>query len=193
MLLRRRKYNQATDEELIHWVGLQDKRAFDTLYARYATPLYRYLYRMLWKNQEMAEDIVQDTFIRVLQAAERFEEGRKFRPWLYSIGHNLVKNEYRRKAVRGESIAYGEDMAWEMPTLDDEYDREQWRKAVSQALEGLSEAHKSVFVLRYEQHLELNDIAEILEVPLGTVKSRLFHLQRRMAKELKAFQILLES
>ncbi|HAA10189.1 MAG TPA: hypothetical protein DCE41_00265 [Cytophagales bacterium] len=190
---RKRTYQSASDETLIQWVAQQDKRAFDTLYERYATPLYRYLYRLLWKNQALAEDFLQDTFLRVLQAANKFEAGKTFRPWLYSIAHNLCKNEYRRKAIRGEAVELGEDMTWEMPKGAATHDEDQWRAALSEAVNGLSEAHKSVFLLRYEQNLELAEIAEILSVPLGTVKSRMFHLQKRLAKELEAFQILLES
>lgn len=193
MKWRKRTYQSATDEDLIQWVAQKDKRAFDTLYERYAPSLYRYLYRLLWKNQPLAEDFLQDTFMRVLQAAERFEEGRTFRPWIYSIAHNLCKNEYRRNAIRGEAVELGEDMTWEMPEAETIHDTTQWRTSLAEAVNGLSEAHKSVFLLRYEQHLELAEIAEILAVPLGTVKSRMFHLQKRLAKELAAFQILLES
>ncbi|HAA24437.1 MAG TPA: RNA polymerase subunit sigma-24, partial [Cytophagales bacterium] len=93
-------HEQATDEVLMTRIAKRDKQAFDVLYNRYHKRLYGYLYRMCWQNQVIAEDLLQETFIRVFKAAKDFDPSRKFVTWLFSIGSNLVKNEYRRHARR---------------------------------------------------------------------------------------------
>jgi RNA polymerase sigma-70 factor (ECF subfamily) len=186
------KYQRAQDEQLMVWTASQDKKAFDTLYGRYADRLLAYFHKMLWDDRELAEDLAQDTFIQVFKSAAQFDPGKSFKTWLFSIGYNLCKNEYRRRSSKGTALEIDEAMAWEEPEAGKAQDHAAWEKALTKRVGLLSPSHKSVFLLRYGQDLEIQEIAEVLGIPAGTVKSRLFHLHKKLAGELKAFKTILE-
>lgn len=189
-----------TDEELVLRVGQGDPQALRALVERWRDPLSAYLFRLLGSRED-AEDLFQEAFLRVLRHATRFDGTRSFRPWLYSIATNLVRNCYRargyrdarsldrveeeegaplhaRLAGRGasppDSVTAGEDVA-----------------RVRLAVETLPEKGRVALVLFYYQGLAYQEIAEVLEVPLGTVKSRIHNalgqlttaLQRAAAEE----------
>ncbi|HAA14916.1 MAG TPA: hypothetical protein DCE41_25790 [Cytophagales bacterium] len=186
-------HEQATDEVLMTRIAKRDKQAFDVLYNRYHKRLYGYLYRMCWQNQVIAEDLLQETFIRVFKAAKDFDPSRKFVTWLFSIGSNLVKNEYRRQSVRGEALTLDENQAWEDPNPTQAHDQGQWQVALQKALALLPESHTGVFWLRHEQQMDIKAIADILQIPEGTVKSRLFHTHRHLAKHLVSYKHILHA
>src|SRR6476646_9838402 len=88
-----------TDEDLIARVKAGDESALGALCERYRRPLFGYLHRML-RNATEAEDVFQETFLRVVKHLGRFEEGRRVKPWIYAIASNLVKNVYRSRKYR---------------------------------------------------------------------------------------------
>jgi len=167
----------------------QEVAAFDVLYARYSGRMLRYFLRMLNRDQERAEDLLQDLFLRLVEKPHLFDPQRRFSTWLYTIAANLVKNEYRRRSVR-QVVTRAPDLSQlgigEAPD-DERLDRDQFGQSLIQALDGLSEAQREVFVLRYQEDLPLKEISEILGCAEGTVKSRLFYAQRNLAGKLEAF------
>jgi RNA polymerase sigma-70 factor (ECF subfamily) len=175
-----------TDEELMLHVQRGDDRALTALYERYGTRLLRYFYRMLWKDRDRAQDFLHDLFVKVIENAARFQPERKFSTWLYSIAHNMCKNEYRKQAFRKAHGPAPPDESVEnlgYAALQDQ----QFKDALDRALEKLEEADKHLFTLRYEAELNLEEIAAILECPEGTVKSRLFYLKKKLAGYLGAY------
>ncbi|HEY5747800.1 MAG TPA: sigma-70 family RNA polymerase sigma factor [Chryseolinea sp.] len=175
-----------TDEELMLQVQRGDDRALTALYERYGTRLLRYFYRMLWKDRERAQDFLHDLFVKVIENAARFQPERKFSTWLYSIAHNMCKNEYRKQAFRKAHGPAPSDESVEnlgYAALQDQ----QFKDALDSALEKLEETDKHLFTLRYEAELNLEEIAAILECPEGTVKSRLFYLKKKLAGYLGAY------
>jgi len=174
-----------TDEELMQQVQQGNDRALTVLYERYGTKLLRYFYRMLWKDRARAQDFLHDLFVKVIENAARFQTGRKCSTWLYSIAHNMCKNEYRKQAFRKAH----------QPPTDEAVENlgyaavqnQQFKDALDTALEKLDEADKHLFTLRYEAELSLEEIAAILECPEGTVKSRLFYLKKKLAGHLSAY------
>lgn len=175
-----------TDEALMLQVQRGDDRALTVLYERYGTRLLRYFYRMLWKDRERAQDFLHDLFVKVIENAARFQPERKFSTWLYSIAHNMCKNEYRKQAFRKAHGPAPSDESVEnlgYAALQDQ----QFKDALDGALEKLEEGDKHLFTLRYEAELSLEEIAAILECPEGTVKSRLFYLKKKLAGHLGAY------
>jgi RNA polymerase sigma-70 factor (ECF subfamily) len=175
-----------TDEELMLQVQRGDDSALTALYERYGTRLLRYFYRMLWKDRDRAQDFLHDLFVKVIENAARFQPERKFSTWLYSIAHNMCKNEYRKQAFRKAHGPAPPDESVEnlgYAALQDQ----QFKDALDGALEKLEEADKHLFTLRYEAELNLEEIAAILECPEGTVKSRLFYLKKKLAGYLGAY------
>lgn len=176
-----------TDEELlVRYRETGDRDLFAQLVDRYERELFSYLRRYLGGN-EAAEDVFQATFLQVHLKCDRFEEGRRFRPWLYTIATNQAIDSQRRnkrhRMVSLDRSAAGEDgeevgklldllVSMESDPSDhvSQLERGEW---VQQALEGLSDQMRSVIDLVYYRGLKYREAAEVLAIPVGTVKSRL--------------------
>ena len=188
MALRSLSYQDRTDEELLPLIAGGESPAFDELYHRYGQRLFSYFFRMLWKNKELAEDQTQELFLKVIHHAKKFDTSRSFSTWIYSIAHNMCKNEYRKEEVRmkhaaikpNESITGNEKLV----------DLQRFRVAVSNCISRLNEEKKSLFILRFQEHLSVPEISTILNIPEGTIKSRLFYLLKDMKEELHQFKTL---
>ena len=174
-----------TDEELLlRYRATGERRMFDNLVCRYERELYNYLRRYLG-NAEMAEDVFQATFLLVHLKCKQFEQGRKFRPWLYAVATNSAIDAQRRdKRHRSVSLDWaGANHANDAKLADllvsDDPDpllqasRLEHGEWVQRALDELSDQMRSVVTLVYYQGLKYREAAEVLEIPVGTVKSRL--------------------
>ncbi|RAW03375.1 RNA polymerase sigma factor [Pseudochryseolinea flava] len=167
-----------SDEELMSLVQLGDGDAMTELYRRYAQKLVRYFHRMLYKNEAMAQDFLHDLFLRVIERADQFKQGYRFSTWLYSIAHNMCKNEYRKQAIRGRQDLEAE------PLSEDLYERftqTEFRSALDRMLDMMEEDDKNLFVLRHELEMTIEEISKVVDCPEGTVKSRLFYLKKKLA------------
>jgi RNA polymerase sigma-70 factor (ECF subfamily) len=172
-----RPVQEKSDEELMAAVMSGDQRALPLLVGRYHAPLLGYLYRLMGGDRLLAEDLVQETLLRVLQQ-RTYRSDRPFKPWVYTIATNLAKDHLKSAAVRYGSRTREEGDALvnlseneaspEERALAAERSRE-----VRAAVAGLGEEYRVVVVLRFYQGLKLQEIAETLQIPLGTVKSRL--------------------
>jgi RNA polymerase sigma-70 factor (ECF subfamily) len=174
-----------TDEDLLRQCRSgADPRAFETLVRRYEHELYSYLRRYLG-SAEMAEDVFQATFLQVHLKQEHFEEGRRFRPWLYTIATNQAIDAQRRnKRHRMASLdgrATGSDdvgalvemLAGNGSTAVEQLEEEEARAWVRGAVEELPDPLKSTLLLVYHQGMKYREAADALGIPVGTVKSRL--------------------
>jgi RNA polymerase sigma-70 factor (ECF subfamily) len=184
---------ESSDEVLLARVKAGDESSLATLVERFRRPLYGYLHRMLGDAAE-AEDVFQETFLRVVKHLPRFEEGRRVKPWIYAIASNLVKNVYRSRKYREKTSidqeADGEPLSRSLaalgqaapPELASQGERAQ---AVREAVERLSPVSRDALVLFYFQGLSYEEISQALEVPLGTVKSRIHNALSRLATLLR--------
>lgn len=163
--------------------------ALTEIYQRYSTPLMRYFTRMLWRDRQKAQDFLQDVFIKIIDNPQRFDGSRKFSTWLYSIAHNMCKNEYRKKEnqTRLYEVHYTER---DHGDLTDNLDKQIVKHRLDLVLDELDEEDKTLLILRYEEDLSIEQISEIVFMPEGTVKSRLFYLRKELAKRLTAFKII---
>jgi RNA polymerase sigma-70 factor (ECF subfamily) len=169
-----------------------EKRAFDELVERYQTRLLNFVYRTTG-DRERAEDLVQETFIRVYRHLHRFDQSKKFSTWVYTIASNLAKNELRNRSrnplVLFQTIKKNWDadqrpLEWEDNTYrpDDLYRKRHLKRMVESAVEELPEHHRAVFVLREMEGKTYEEIAEITGCNLGTVKSRLNRARNNFAQ-----------
>lgn len=176
---------RTSDEDLLlRYRETKDKAAFSELVHRYERELYGYLRRYL-RDAHLAQDIFQATFIQVHQKADLFEEGRRFRPWLYSMATHLaidvMRKRGRRAAVSLERRRPGEGdggapldvLESETPGPLAELEDEEQRERVRNAVDRLPEHLRDVVMLVYFQGLKYSETADALDVPLGTVKSRI--------------------
>ena len=176
-----------SDEELLlAYRDRADRLAFSELVRRYERELYSYLRRYLG-NASMAEDAFQAAFLQVHLKSHQFEEGRKFRPWLYTIATNQAI-DFQRRNKRHRSVSLdrttrqenNDDLGSLMdllvskePAPDSRAETTQQREWVREAVEQLAEPLRVAVNLVYYQGLKYREAADILDIPVGTVKSRL--------------------
>jgi RNA polymerase sigma-70 factor (ECF subfamily) len=167
----------SSDEQLMSALLTGDQAALAALVTRHHTPLLGYLYRLVGGDLPLAEDLVQETLLHMLRQPMRPID-RPFKPWLYTIATNLARDHFKSAAVRQrerqddaeQALLHLPDSAPgpEEHALEAERSSEVWA-----ALAQLSEEYRIVVVLRFYQGFSLSEIAETLQIPLGTVKSRL--------------------
>jgi RNA polymerase sigma-70 factor, ECF subfamily len=174
------------DRELVHAARAGETLAFDSLFYRYRDGIYR-LGMAITKDPSAAEEIVVDTFARAHRAMERLEPDDSLRPWLYRVAVNLSYNRRPRKGVTFSSLDDATlDIAAEGESPSDAAERTERRRVVLECVDLLGPKHKIVVVLHYLNGLNLAEIAEIVEVPVGTVKSRLHYALRKLRVQLSA-------
>jgi RNA polymerase sigma-70 factor (ECF subfamily) len=167
-------------------------RAFQELVERYQKRLLNFVYRTIG-DRERAEDLVQEAFIRVHRHLHRFDQTKKFSTWIYTIASNLAKNELRNRSRNPLVLFQAMKRSWEADHRplqfedphhrpDDLYRQRHLRELVEWAITQLPEHHREVFVLRELEGRSYEDIAEIANCNLGTVKSRLNRARNRFAQ-----------
>ena len=184
------KYSSHTDNELMQLIVEKDSLAFSELYDRYNRMLVNYFYKMLWQDEEKAQDFMQDLFTKIVEKPKSFDVKRNFKTWMFSVANNMCKNEYRKQAVR-KNTSYDLDENYQikdtaMNAMDSLQDS-QFSEKLNVELAKLDEKQKSTFVMRYFQELSIKEIAETLDVSEGTVKSRLFYTLKKLTVSLKDF------
>lgn len=163
----------ATDEELIAAVAAGDERALTTLYRRWERPLHAFLAR--YAGGRDVDDLVQETWLRVVRGATRFDARRRASTWLFQIALNLARDRHRRAPEdpidpeRVAELAAPDPLAPVRAGLD-----------VARLLAALPEGQRAVVVLRHFHDLGEDEVAAILDVPRGTVKSRLHHAMAKL-------------
>jgi RNA polymerase sigma-70 factor (ECF subfamily) len=192
--LSRAALQELADEALFQRYQDGDERAFGVIMERYEPLIKGFLHKRL-KDEERVQDLTQDTFLRVHRARERYDSGRKFSTWIYTIASNLLKNEYRNRSrrretnfsdMRRESAPSGgapRPVEFESDRPDPEnltYQGE-LREAIEQAIEQMDEHHRLPFVMREVEDRTYEEISEAIGVPVGTVKSRLFRARNSFA------------
>ncbi|MEJ2634818.1 MAG: sigma-70 family RNA polymerase sigma factor [Calditrichia bacterium] len=188
---RERKKAVVTDEQLIARFQQGDVQAYDTLVRRYKDQLLNFVYRFVG-NRSDAEDIVQETFLRVYRNKHYYKEIAKFSTWVYTIAGNLAKTELRRRKrhkVFSVSNFVNEERDYDIP--DKEHNPE--RKVdgtikediIQKAIEKLPPKFKEVIILRDVQGFAYEEISQILNIPLGTVKSRVNRGRLKLQEDLK--------
>jgi RNA polymerase sigma-70 factor (ECF subfamily) len=174
-----------------------ERRAFDELVERYQGRLLNFVYRTTG-DRERAEDLVQETFIRVYRHLHRFDQTRKFSTWVYTIASNLAKNELRNRSrnplvlfqtMKGNWEDEDRPLQFEDTTArpDDLYRKRHLRELVAETVAKLPAHHREVFVLRELEGKSYEEIAEITDCNLGTVKSRLNRARNAFAEIIEPY------
>lgn len=190
MRLYKKEYDSMTDEQLVIALAGGDQRAFDKLYQRYANPLISYFMRMLWRDREKAEDFLHDLFTKLIHRPELFDTNRSFKTWVYSVANNMCKNEYKKQEIR-KNTSNGLDSSYPVSDVNkntlNEVHHSLFKEAFDEQLVALDQKHKEVFEMRHFDGLSMKEIADVLQISEGTVKSRLFYATKYLAQSLQAF------
>ncbi len=192
-------FAEQTDEELLLTYRCQgDREIFEELVRRYETELYNYLRHYLGDAQ-MAEDAFQATFLQVHLKCDQFDENRRVRPWLYTVATNQAIDAQRRnrrhrmvsldrrfggKSHDEESGTLGGLLDNEEPGPVDHFESSEQGEFVRRAIDDLPEALRRVVLLVYYQGLKYREAADVLAIPVGTVKSRLHAAINRLNEAL---------
>lgn len=190
------RYSSMTDEELMALVQEDDTAAFEVLVERYQHALMTFISRFLGRGPHV-EDILQEAFIRVWRHRRHYKTVAKFSTWVYTIAGNLAKTELRRLKIRrsvpirtgGESIEdESVDVVDDGATPEESARRREIREMVNKEIERLPEVYRVAVILRDLQDKTYEEIAEILNIPVGTVKSRVNRGRARLQKKLKVLR-----
>ena len=174
-----------TDEQLLESYRNGDRTSFAKLVERYQRELFHFLVRFL-SDRAAAEDIFQETFLQVHQSADQFDLQRRFRPWLFTIAANKARDLMRSQARRPTnplqaSINSGDDESGQFidlmeaaePIPGESLEREELQKVVQDTVNNMPEHLREIILLSYFHQFPYKEISDILQIPLGTVKSRL--------------------
>lgn len=187
-----------TDEQLLGRYFEGDASAFTPLAERYYRELFRFVLRFT-NSSAAAEDVVQDTFLQVHLSGHTFDTSRRFKPWLFTIAANKARDWHRGRARRREvpldakiggqadgDESFAQLLADDFEPPGQDLDAEDRRRVVQRVVHHMPDHLREVLVLGYFHRFAYKDMADILEIPLGTVKSRLHAAVANFAKRYKA-------
>jgi len=193
--------SQWTDEALMLEHGQGSEEAYAELVSRHQRGVLNYTFRMV-QNRHIAEELTQEVFLALVRNAGRYQPTAKFTTYLYTIASNIVSKEWARRKRRPKLFSistwwnHEEDDAFNpMDHVADErsdvlaaFQRGEVSEAVNEALRHLPEHQRETFVLRRFQDLSYEEIAEVLEVPVGTIKSRIVRAERALRPYLEKYR-----
>jgi RNA polymerase sigma-70 factor (ECF subfamily) len=190
--LAEKPLNELSDEELIiEFQRSGDEKAFEILIQRFKNPLTNYVFRFLG-DYDSCVDVVQETFIKVYRYKDNYSSVAKFSTWVYTIAGNLAKTEYKRKQRRNlfSINSYGEESkTFEIPDEsfrpDVTVDSNMKNEIIQNALLKVRDSYREAVILRDIQGLSYEEIAEIIGIEVGTVKSRINRGRAELQKFLK--------
>lgn len=192
---------ERSDEALMLAHGEGNEDAFAELLRRHQKGILNYIFRMV-QNRQIAEELTQEVFLAIVRNAERYQPTAKFTTYLYTIASNMVCKEWTRQNRRPRLFSLS---AWWSRDEDDSFNpldhtpderanvltafqREEVSAAVNDALRHLPDHQREAFVLRRFQDLSYEEIAEVCDVPVGTVKSRVVRAERALRPHLEKFR-----
>lgn len=186
-------YSNHPDTLLMELIKKSDVSAFEELYNRYNKRLLYYLFRMLNGDEATAQDFLQDIFLKIAEKPNLYRSNECFSTWIFTIAHNLCKNEYRRRNVR-KIVRNDAEIDCCSPKIDTnelfvikKIEQDHFNEVLLMELKSFDEIHKTTFLLRHQENFSIKEISAIVKCSEGTIKSRLFYTTRRLAERLKEF------
>ena len=180
-----------TDEELVRRAQAEDSRAFGELVTRYEAKVYSLALRMV-RNPEDAEDVLQDTFLRAYRGIKSFQGNSTFSTWIYRITANSALMRLRKRQLPTVSIEDSDERETPINIADwapgpvEQLLSQETQQAMSEAIDALPPEFRQVFVLRDIEEMSNAEVAEILDISIAAVKSRLHRARLKVRNRLAA-------
>ena len=187
-IFRLHPLRQQTDEQLMAKAAMGSDTAFEELYRRYARRLKGFFFLQLGGDEELAADATHDVFLRAYEARSRYQEGRRVDTWLFTIAYNICRNHYRSNAYETQLLATLDAEPVTDQQIEVQLDQAALDEALAQVLAELPAPLHQIFSLHYQEELTIPQIAEIVGVPEGTIKSRLHKTMNIIRKKLKKYE-----
>ncbi len=179
-------HSRTSDIELIAGSLKGAEDSFEALVKRYQRPIVGYVYRMV-NDYDSALDVTQEVFIKVYNSLSRYSSDYKFSTWLYRIAHNAAIDHIRRNSKKEQSLeteglegTYQLQLESPRPTPEQDREKSEWRTEIEGVVRCLPSVYRELIILRHGEDLSYGEIAEITDLPLGTVKNRLFRAREMM-------------
>ena len=179
---------QLTDEQLMARAKAGNDAAFEELYHRYARRLKGFFFLQLGGDEELAADATHDVFLRAYEARNRYQEGKNVSTWLFTIAYNICRNHYRSNAYETQLSATLDAEPISEEQIEIQLDAAALDDALAQVLSELPPPLHQLFSLHYQEELTIPQVAEIVGIPEGTVKSRLHKTMNIIRKKLKRYE-----
>jgi RNA polymerase sigma-70 factor (ECF subfamily) len=180
-------FSTFSDESLMLHIANGNSEAFNELYKRYGAKLYRYFYRLFNNDQRKAEDFTQDLFVKIMQSAHSFNGQNKLSTWLYTIANNMCRNEWRNQSNRNAILNSLEFESIDFQNYHQKMDQKLLQQKVEEEIQKLAENDQTIIAMRFQQELSIQEIALIINMPEGTVKSKLFYLMKKLSLKLGVY------
>jgi len=189
-------YQKLTDQDVIERASQGSESAFRELIRRYERPVFSLIYRLV-RDRERAEDLAQDTFIKVLNALDRYDPSYKFSSWIFKIAHNTALDDLRRKhpdtlSIHGSPHASTQDEleATILTPASGDENPEEFASSreigghIEKAIATLRVEYRTAILLCHVEGRPYDEVAEIMDVPLGTVKTYIHRARNELKKQL---------
>jgi RNA polymerase sigma-70 factor, ECF subfamily len=185
-----------SDRDLVRRAAAGNEKAYRLLLARYQRPVFSLIYRMV-RNRETAEDLAQETFVKVFNQIDRYDPKYKFSSWIFKIANNLTIDHLRKREVdtvsmHGSAYAETDDeesasrivAVSEAETPEEEFEARELGGHIEEAIGSLRAEYRTAVILRHVEGRPYDDIAEIMDVPLGTVKTYIHRARAELREQL---------
>ena len=180
-------------QQLIKEALAGDQKAYEVLLKRYQTGVYNMIYQMI-KNREETEDLVQEAFIKAFKSLESYNEDYAFSTWLYKIAFNHCIDAIRKKKLktlpldRPIQLKEGEvrhEIKDESSSPEGDFIFAERKKLIQESIASLPERYRVAIILRHQKEYSYEEISDMLNIPLGTVKARIFRAREMLKKKLQ--------
>jgi RNA polymerase sigma-70 factor (ECF subfamily) len=180
--------DHTSDEELMALLTRGEQAAFDALYERYSKPLFHFFYRLLNSDRNKAEDFLHDLFLKIIEKKSCYDASKPFKTWVFALAGNMVKNEYRRQNVRQAYTQFQRESPEEGSTEQQHtLDKQLFHQKLEHELEKMHPDERLLIQLRFMDSFSIKQLAETLDIPEGTVKSRLHTLTKLLSEKLSLY------
>lgn len=182
-----------SDQEIVR-LALRERALFGHIVERYEEKLSRYIARLGIRDQDDRDDVLQEIFIKVYRNLNDYDERYSFSAWIYRIAHNESISWYRKKKVRpeGNLVADSEEVLAFLNDGEDgvevRFDKEIDSKRLQTALNTLDPKYRDILVLRFFEHLEYEEISDVLKMPVGTVGSMIYRAKKQLKEALTKYE-----
>lgn len=171
-----------SDKSMMFEIARGSTLAFQTLYQKFGNKMYHYFLKMTNQNQHTSEDLLQELFIQIHLNAHKYNPEFQLSTWMYAIASNLVKNA-NRKALNQQRLLNQELIEQDDFEMDNQQvlEKKQLTNLIYQFAQNIDADAASMLYLRYQEQFQLSEIADIMNLPLGTVKSKLHSITKKIA------------